>query len=218
VLFDLDGVLVDTAEFHYHAWRRLASELGIPFDRQMNHAFRGVGRMECLEMLLGEHTGCFVREEKTLLADRKNAYYLEQVKTLTPEDVADGGRGLAMGLRALSDGGVRLAVVSASRNCRTVLKLLQIEDWFDAVIDGTDVTRGKPDPQGFLLAAERLRVQPSQCVVVEDADSGLKAARAAGMGCIGVGNGVGACDVHVEEIGALTIEKLEQVAMQNTKR
>ncbi|HVT83114.1 MAG TPA: HAD family hydrolase, partial [Phycisphaerae bacterium] len=114
VLFDLDGVLVDTAEFHYRAWKRLAEELGIPFNRQMNHGFRGVGRMECLDKLLGQHAETFVSQEKSLLADRKNAYYLELVRTLTPRDVAAGARGLAMGLRGLSEGGARLAVVSAS--------------------------------------------------------------------------------------------------------
>src|SRR4029079_9564512 len=102
------------------------------------------------------------------LADRKNGYYLESLQSLSPANLAPGARGLAMGLRALSHGGVRLAVVSASRNARLVLQLLQITDWFDAIIDGLDVTRGKPDPQGFLLAAERLRVQTPQCVVIED--------------------------------------------------
>jgi alpha,alpha-trehalose phosphorylase len=217
VLFDLDGVLVDTAEFHYHAWKRLADELGVPFDRQMNHGFRGVGRMECLEKLLGDHARCFVAEEQQMLADRKNAHYLEQVRTLTPEDLEDGARGLAMGLRALSDGGVRLAVVSASKNARLVLSLLRIEDWFDAIIDGGDVTRGKPDPQCFLLAAERLRVRPEACVVVEDADAGLMAARAAGMASVGVGNGVGACDLHVNGVGELTIEQLETLAQRQLK-
>jgi beta-phosphoglucomutase len=209
VLFDLDGVLVDTAEFHYLAWKRLAEELGVPFDRQMNHGFRGVGRMACLEKLLGDHAYCFVAEEKELLAERKNAYYLEQVNTLNPGDLEEGARGLAMGLRGLSDGGVRLALVSASRNARRVLQLLRIDDWFDAIIDGADVTRGKPDPQCFLLAAERLRVQAEASVVVEDADAGVQAARAAGMACVGIGGGVGACDVHVDAIGGLTIEQLE---------
>jgi len=212
VLFDLDGVLVDTAEFHYRAWQRLAEELGVPFDRQMNHAFRGVGRMDCLEKLLRDHSDCFVIEEMQMLAERKNAYYLEQVKTLVPEHLEAGARGLAMGLRALSGGGARLALVSASKNARLVLKLLRIEDWFDAIIDGSDVTRGKPHPQCFLLAAERLRVRPEACVVVEDADAGLMAARAAGMACVGVGNGVGACDLHVLAVGELTIEQLEAVA------
>jgi beta-phosphoglucomutase len=218
VLFDLDGVLVDTAEFHYRAWKRLADELGVPFDRQMNHGFRGVGRMDCLHKLLGDHAHCFVDEEKQLLADRKNAYYLEQVHTLTPEDLEEGARGLVMGLRGLSDGGARLALVSASRNARLVLQRLHIEDWFDAIIDGGDVTRGKPDPQCFLLAAERLRVRPEACVVVEDADAGLQAARAAGMKSVGVGGGVGACDQHVNAVGELTIEQLEGIVQTKQAR
>jgi len=214
VLFDLDGVLVDTAEFHFRAWKRLADELGIAFDRQINHAFRGVGRMECLDKLLGQHAATFVSQEKQLLADRKNAHYLELVRTLTPRDVAAGARGLAMGLRAMSDGGVRLAVVSASRNARLVLTLLGITDWFDACVDGSEVTRGKPDPQGFLLAAERLRVRPEQCVVIEDADAGLKAASAAGMKCIGIGGGVtAACDTRAGAIGEVTVESLERLVL-----
>ncbi len=119
-----------------------------------------------------------------------------------------------MGLRGMSEGGVRLALVSASRNARLVLRRLRIEDWFDAIIDGGDVTRGKPDPQCFLLAAERLRVRPEASVVVEDADAGLQAARAAGMACVGVGGGVGACDVHVNLVGELTIEQLEAVVAE----
>jgi beta-phosphoglucomutase len=215
VLFDLDGVLVDTAEFHYRAWKRLADDLGIPFDRQLNHAFRGVGRMECLEKLLRQHSRCFVAEEKRLLAERKNTYYLELVHTLTPADLEDGALALATALRTISTHGaaspdpVRLAVVSASRNARLVLNLLAIEDWFDAIIDGSDVTRGKPHPQGFLLAADRLRVLPQHCVVVEDADAGLAAARAAGMACVGVGNGVGPCDLHVQAVGELSLAHLE---------
>ena len=214
VLFDLDGVLVDTAEFHYQSWQRLADELHLPFDRQQNHGFRGVGRMECLDKLLGRHAAQFALEEKTVLAERKNTFYVEMLQTLTPDALAPGARGLAMGLRALSDGGARLAVVSASRNARRVLELLKISDWFDTIIDGTDVTRSKPDPQCFLLAAERLRVRAEACVVVEDAEAGLKAARAAGMGCVGVGGGVGSvrCDVHVPAVGELTIEQLEAVA------
>jgi alpha,alpha-trehalose phosphorylase len=211
VIFDLDGVLVDTAEFHYLAWLRLAGELGVPFDRQMNHAFRGVGRKECLEKLLGQHTRSFAAEEKHLLMERKNAYYLEQVRTLTPAALEAGACDLVQGLRGLNDGGVRLAVVSASRNARLVIRLLGIEGWFDALIDGADVTRGKPDPQGFLLAAERLRVNPRQCLVIEDADAGLAAARAAGMACVGIGGGVGACDIHVEVVGELTTQRLEEI-------
>jgi len=210
VLFDLDGVLVDTAEFHYLSWKKLADDLDIRFNREINHGFRGVGRAECLDKLLGEHAHAFVEEEKRLLAERKNIHYLDLVGTLTPRDVLPGARGLAMGLRALSDGGARLAVVSASRNARRVLQLLQITDWFDAVVDGNDVTRGKPDPYCFLLAAERLRVQPSRCVVVEDADAGIRAARAAGMRAVGVGPAAQG-DATVGSIAEITVELLESL-------
>ena len=209
VLFDLDGVLVDTAEFHFRAWKRLADELGIPFDRQINHGFRGVGRGECLNKLLGAHGRFFAEEEKTLLADRKNGYYLEQAMTLSPHDLAAGARGLAMGLRALSAGGARLAIVSASKNARLVLDRLQIGDWFDAIVDGHDVSRGKPDPQCFLLAADRLRVRPEQCVVVEDADSGIIAARGAKMKSVGIGPAGTGADIALKVVQAITIELLE---------
>jgi beta-phosphoglucomutase len=214
VLFDLDGVLVDTAEFHYRAWQKLADDLGVPFNRQMNEHFRGVGRMECLEKLLGTHTRSFVAEEKRVLAERKNEHYLQLVRQLSPRDLLPGARGLAMGLRGLSDGGARLAVVSASRNARLVLQLLAIADWFDTVIDGSDVTRGKPDPQGFLLAAERLRVQPSQCVVIEDAEAGIRAARAAGMHSIGIGPAATGANTTADAIGGITVETLETLIPQ----
>jgi len=212
VLFDLDGVLVDTAEFHYLAWKRLADELDIPFNRQINHGFRGVGRMDCLNKLLGEHARFFAEEEKRLLGDRKNAHYLQQVMTLSPHDLAPGARGLAMGLRALSEGGARLAVVSASKNARLVLERLAISDWFDAIIDGQDVTRGKPDPQGFLLAAERLRVRPTQCVVIEDAEAGIRAAHSAEMKSVGLGPAAPFADAEARDIAGVTIELLEALA------
>jgi alpha,alpha-trehalose phosphorylase len=214
VLFDLDGVLVDTAEFHYQAWQQLADELGLPFSRQQNQWFRGVGRMECLEKLLGGHAALFAGEEKQMLAERKNAYYLDRVKRLKPADLLPGVRELIGGIRGLDDHGghgVRLAVVSASRNARLVLELLGIAGWFDIVIDGGQVTRGKPDPQGFLLAAERLRVRPARCVVVEDAESGVRGGRAAGMKTVGIGDAAGQADVVslcVAGVHAGMLEKL----------
>ena len=222
VLFDLDGVLVDTAEFHYRSWKRLAEELSessrstsaaIHFDRQTNLAFRGVGRAECLDKLLGQHGQFFAPEEKQILADQKNAYYLQQVMSLSPKDLAPGARGLAMGLRALSDGGARLAIVSASKNARLVLSLLQISDWFDVIIDGADVTRGKPDPRCFLLAAERLRVRPECCVVIEDAEAGIKAAHNARMPAVALGPSVATypAEAHAKAIADITIEQLESL-------
>ncbi len=208
VLFDLDGVLVDTAEFHYRAWQQLADEMSLPFDRHVNRTFRGVGRMACLDLLLGEHARFFALQEKVILADRKNGYYLDQVMKLGPGDVAQGVRPL---VRELGERGVRVGVVSASRNARLVLSLLALEESFDAIVDGNDVTRGKPDPQGFQKAAGLLRVDGERCVVVEDAEAGVRAAQAAGMRAIGVGRfgqmaGLAGC---VGTVGELTAEMLE---------
>lgn len=201
VLFDLDGVLVDTAELHYRAWQNLADELGLPFDRRRNEAFRGVGRMECLDKLLGRHARTFAPEEKVLLADRKNAHYLEAVSHLTSTDVAPGAPALIMQLRAA---GLRLALVSASRNARRVLERLGITDWFDCIVDGSQVTRSKPDPQGFLRAAERLAILPQHCVVIEDADAGLQAARAGGMKAVAIAE----AGSHTAELGDLAVREV----------
>lgn len=189
VLFDLDGVLVDTAAFHYHAWKQLADELTLPFDETLNRNFRGVPRMACLDLLLGEYARCFAGEEKAVLAERKNGYYLDLVMTLQPADAAPGARTLLTALRAA---GLRTAVVSASKNARLVLELLHLAGQFDAIIDGNDVTRGKPDPQGFLKAAALLRTPPDRCVVIEDGEAGIRAARAADMPTVGIGAVLGA--------------------------
>jgi beta-phosphoglucomutase len=207
VLFDLDGVLVDTAVFHYEAWKRLADELGILFDERVNHGFRGVGRMECLDKLLGSHAREVAGEEKRVLADRKNSYYLERVMRLRPTELAPGARALAMRLRA---SGIRMGLVSASRNARLVIQLLGITDWFDAIVDGDAVSKGKPDPQGFLLAASRLRVEVDQCVVIEDAEAGIKAGHAAEMVCVGVGENATGADAAVAAVGELTVEGIER--------
>lgn len=183
VLFDLDGVLVDTASFHYHAWKQLADELTLPFDESLNRSFRGVPRMACMDLLLAEHARFFAIEEKTMLAERKNGYYLERVMTLQPSDAAPGARAL---LAELRDAGVRTAVVSASKNARLVLDLLHLSDAFDTVVDGSDVTRGKPDPQCFLKAARLLRTAPDRCIVIEDGEAGIRAARAAEMPTVGI--------------------------------
>ncbi|MGN6367309.1 MAG: beta-phosphoglucomutase family hydrolase [Phycisphaerae bacterium] len=205
VLFDLDGVLVDTARFHYLAWKRLADELGIAFNEKINDGFRGVGRMECLEKLLGAFGKSVAMAEKVILAERKNAYYLEQVMRLGPGDLFEGARHLAMELRA-SD--VRMGLVSASKNARLVVQLLGIEEWFDVIVDGNDVG-GKAE--GFLLAARKVRVEPEQCVVVEDAEAGIRAGQAVGMMCVGVGASAVGADVVVKSVGELTVEGIEEM-------
>ena len=204
VLFDLDGVRVDTARFHYLAWKRLADELGIVFNEQINDGFRGVGRMECLEKLLGAFGKSVAMEEKVILAERKNEYYLERVMRLGPGDLFAGARHLAMELRA---SGVRLGLVSASRNARLVLELLKISDWFDAVVDGGDSPKGKM--QGFLMCARKLRVEAEQCVVVEDAEAGIRAGQGAGMMCVGIGGSAVGADVCVKAVGELSVGRID---------
>ncbi len=210
VLFDLDGVLVQTADMHYQSWQRLADELGLPFDRETNEGFRGVGRMECLEKLLGPHRMEFAPEEKQMLAERKNSHYQGLIATLRPQDLAPGALALLMQIK---EAGVPMALVSASKNARTVVDLLQIANWFDAIVDGTMVSRSKPDPQAFVMAAERLGVLPECCVVIEDADAGIRAAVSAGMKSVGIGpHGCSLgymADMVVDAVGELSREMLE---------
>jgi len=212
VLFDLDGVLVDTAEMHYQSWKQLADELGLRFSREINEGFRGVGRMECLEKLLGPHRLDIALAEKQVIAERKNAHYGALIARLKPADLAPGATLL---LQQLRQAGVALAVVSASKNARRVLDLLEITSWFDTVVDGHAVTRSKPDPQAFAMAADRLGASPARCVVIEDADAGLRGAHAAGMKAIGIGPVVGplayVADAVVPAVGDISLELLARV-------
>lgn len=181
-LFDLDGVLTDTSEFHYLGWRRLADELGVLFDRQDNEALRGVSRRESLLLLLKGHPAT-----ESQLADwmeRKNNYYVELISQMTPADMLPGALDL---LHELRDAGYRVAIVSSSKNTPLVLDRLQIHHLIDVVIDGNAPARSKPAPDLFLLAAEKLGLPPAECLVVEDAAAGIDAAIAAGMPSVGLG-------------------------------
>ncbi len=184
VLFDLDGVIVSTDEFHYLGWQRLADEEGLPFDREKNHRLRGVSRMESLEILLEPATRAYSDAEKTALATRKNGYYVESLAKLSGEDILPGVMDLCGNLRAR---GIKLAIGSSSKNSPAILRQIGLGDYFDATADGNDITKSKPDPEVFLLAARRLELEPSRCVVVEDAESGVAAAVAGGFPCVAVG-------------------------------
>jgi len=184
VIFDLDGVLVSTDEFHYLSWQRLADEERMPFDRAFNEKFRGVSRMQCLEMLLKRAGRRCTGAEEQKLADRKNGYYIEMVAGLTPRDVLPGVRAL---LAALKKRGVRIGVASGSRNAPAILARTGLGAEFYASVSGLDITHSKPDPEVFLKAAERLGLRPEACLVVEDAQSGIEAALNAGMKALGIG-------------------------------
>jgi beta-phosphoglucomutase len=184
VIFDLDGVLVTTDELHYRAWKEMAEGEGIHFDRQINHRLRGVSRLESLEIILERAARAYTSAEKQALAQRKNTRYVALLAALSPEDVLPGARPLLDALRAR---GVRLAMASSSRNARTILERVGLVGEFEACVDGNDVTRGKPDPELFLTAAQRLGIPPGRCLVVEDALAGVEAARLAGMAAFGIG-------------------------------
>jgi beta-phosphoglucomutase len=182
VIFDLDGVLTDTSELHYRAWKRLADEEGIPFDRQANEALRGVSRRDSLMILLGDRPA--TEDEIQEMMARKNGYYLEYLEDLTPDDLLPGALQILHEVRAA---GIRVAIGSASKNAKTVIERLAIGDLVDAVADGYSVERQKPAPDLFLYAATQLGVEPEHGVVVEDAESGVEAALAGGMWAVGIG-------------------------------
>jgi beta-phosphoglucomutase len=183
-LFDLDGVIVDTAKYHYLAWKRLCNELGFDLSREENENLKGISRSKSLDILL-EKGGIKVSDKrKDELMDRKNSWYLEYIDHMERDEILPGALEF---LKSVKAAGMKTALGSASKNSMRVLEALKIVDLFDAVIDGTKVSKGKPDPQTFLLGAEALGVHPSQCVVFEDAVAGVEAALAGGMYIVGVG-------------------------------
>ena len=205
VVFDLDGVLTDTAEYHYRAWKRLADELGLPFDRGVNERLKGVGRLDSLAIIL-EHGGATVSPgERGALAARKNGYYREMVAGITPSELLPGIESL---LRDLREAGIPVAVASASANAKDVIDRLGIRSLVDLLVDPATVAIGKPDPEIFLRAAEGLRVRPECCAGVEDAQAGVEAIRAAGMFAIGVGGALVGTDWTVATTSELTLDAI----------
>lgn len=207
VIFDLDGVLVSTDEFHYRAWQRLADEEGIAFDRHVNRRLRGVGRMESLEILLERSPRPYSLAEKAALADRKNGYYRESLRALTPADVLPGVQANLAGLKGQ---GARIAVASSSRNAPEILRRTGLAGAADATADGNDITRSKPDPEVFLIAARRLGVEPAECLVVEDAAAGIEAAAAAGMKSLAIGAAAGhpQADRSAADLASVAVDEM----------
>jgi beta-phosphoglucomutase len=183
-IFDLDGVIVDTAHYHFLAWKRLADELGVNFTEHDNERLKGVSRMHSLEILLSLGDISLSKKEKEAMADKKNAWFVDYVDRMAPEEIFPGAKQLIQDLRAKD---LKIGLASSSKNAARVIHLLNIEHDFDAVVDGNMIRQSKPDPEIFLLAAEKLGVVPKQCLVFEDAEAGVEAALAAGMKCVGVG-------------------------------
>jgi len=184
-IFDLDGVVVDTAKYHFIAWRELAKEMGFEFTLEDNERLKGVSRMTSLEILLEIGNITLSDDEKLKLAEKKNEEYLEYIYKMSPEEILPGVKNFIVTLR---NKGIKIALGSASKNAKLILDRLGITELFDALVDGNMVSNAKPDPQVFTLGAELLGVENETCIVFEDAVAGLEAAHNANMKCVGVGD------------------------------
>lgn len=187
IIFDLDGVICHTDKYHYQAWKKLADKLGIYFDEEINNRLRGVSRMESFEIILEKYDGEMTEEEKVRYASEKNDLYRELLKNMTTADLDPQVKET---LDALRSRGLLLAIGSSSRNAGFILERLGLSGYFDAVSDGNNISRSKPDPEVFLKAAEYLNLQPQDCLVVEDAESGLEAAFGGHMDSAAIGDAV----------------------------
>lgn len=204
VIFDLDGVICFTDEYHYRAWKAMADGMGIPFDRTINNRLRGVSRMDSLEIILEKYQGPALSEEKKAqLAQQKNDLYRESLKGMSTDDLSDEVKQTLDSLRAM---GLKLAIGSSSKNTPFILGQIGLKDYFDAVSDGNNITRSKPDPEVFVKAADMLGIAPERCLVVEDAVSGAQAGHAGGMrvACLGDAARSGAGDWNMQSIRELT--------------
>lgn len=184
-IFDLDGVVVDTAKYHYLAWKRLANELGFEFTEKDNERLKGVSRMKSLEILLEIGNLSFDEETKLKLAEKKNNWYVEYISKMDESEILPGVKEF---LYQLKENGYKIALGSVSKNAMIILENTNLKQYFDAIIDGNKVTKAKPDPEVFLKGAEELNLKPEECIVFEDAIAGIEAARRAKMKVIGVGS------------------------------
>lgn len=184
-IFDLDGVIVDTAHFHFLAWKKTAAELGYTLTKERNEQLKGVSRIRSLEKIL-EWAGVTISKERfDHLTSDKNIDYLSHVNAMTPDDVLPG---VLEFIAKLKQQGYKVALGSASKNARRILEKVGLSDTFDTIVDGTNVTAAKPDPEVFLVGAVQLGVQPMDCVVFEDSAAGITAAKAGGMLAVGIGS------------------------------
>lgn len=186
IIFDLDGVLLSTDEYHYMAWKGIADKLGIYFDRQINNKLRGVSRMDSLEIILGK-SNTFSSIEKEILAEEKNELYREFLSRLTPASVAVEVRET---LDKIRETGFKTAIGSSSKNTRYILERTNLIQYFNAISDGNNISKSKPDPEVFLKASEYIALSPSECIVVEDAHAGIDAAKAGGFIAVAIGDAI----------------------------
>lgn len=193
-IFDLDGVLVDTAKYHYQAWRRMANELGFDFSEKENEELKGVGRRDSIEKILGWGKITLTEAEKNKLMDQKNDWYQDLIKSMDPDSALPGVRDFLESARDMS---LTLALASSSKNAPKILELTDLTEFFTTVVDGTQITNSKPDPEIFLTAASRLKLNPSELVVFEDAQAGVEAALGGGFRTVGIGNKKSLADAEI---------------------
>lgn len=202
IIFDLDGVICHTDEYHYLAWKAMADSMGIPFDRQVNNRLRGVSRMASLEIILEQYTGELSQVEKEELAEQKNELYKESLKNMSTADLSEE---VKTTLDTLRQRGYKLAIGSSSKNARFILQQLGLGSFFDAISDGNNITHSKPDPEVFVKAAQMLCIPAEECLVVEDAVSGAIAGRKGGMKVVCVG------DASTEKAGDYNLTSFTQL-------
>ncbi len=199
VIFDLDGVICYTDEYHYQAWKAMADSIGVSFDREINNRLRGVSRMASLDIVLEKYHGELSEAEKEELADQKNEIYKKLLAQMSPADLSDEVKSTLDELRRR---GYQLAIGSSSKNAPFILRQIGLGEYFDAVSDGNNITRSKPDPEVFEKAAKMLWVGAKRCLVVEDAVSGAEAAHKGGMkaACVGDASRAGAGDYNMKSV------------------
>lgn len=205
-LFDLDGVIVDTAKYHFLAWKRLADELNINFTEQDNERLKGVSRMASLDIILEIGNTKLTEEDKLNYATRKNEWYVDYITRMEPDEILPGALEFIKEAKKMN---IKIALGSASKNAVTILDRLDIKNYFDALITGNEVSKAKPDPEVFLKGAEALGLNANECIVFEDAKAGIEAAQNGGMKCIGIGSKdvLGDADLVVDGLHAVTVEQ-----------
>jgi len=186
VIFDLDGVICNTDKYHYYAWKKIADEIGVYFDESINERLKGVSRMESLEIILESYHGEISEKERYDYAEKKNQFYRQLLENMSSKDLSGEVKDTMDRLKAR---GIKIAIGSSSKNTKFILKKIGLDNYFDAVSDGTNITHSKPDPEVFLKASEYLGIDPELCLVVEDAKSGIEAALSANMDCAAIGDG-----------------------------
>ncbi|CAI3266370.1 beta-phosphoglucomutase [Enterococcus cecorum] len=211
-VFDLDGVITDTAKFHYIAWKELGHELGIEIDLQFNEQLKGISRMDSLERILihGGRENDFTAEQKEALAAKKNQHYVTLLQKLTPEDLLPGVKDFLDQAQAL---GIPCAIASASKNAPFILEKLGVIDEFDAIVDPATLTKGKPDPEIFVKACELIHVAPGDAIGFEDAQAGIQGIKGAGMYAVGVSTGeaLDGADKIITHFTEITAKELSEL-------